>query len=125
VIAITGLSRNLVDGAGALLTGTDHLRQSIIDILTTPIATRVMRPEYGSRLFELIDRPVDAEFLVDLYAETVIALHRWEPRIRVVRVRADEVTPGQVILDLTVVLTLDGTPQQVNGVVVRLRELAA
>jgi len=124
VSAITGLSRSLVNGAGALLTGTEHLRQSIIDILTTPVGTRVMRPEYGGRLFELIDRPVNAEFLVDLYAETVIALHRWKPRIRVVRVRADEVTPGEVTLDLTAVLALDGTQQQINGVVVRLRELA-
>ncbi len=41
------------------------------------------------------------------------------------RERASAVTPGQVIFDLTVVLTLDGTQHQVNGVVVRLRELAA
>ena len=66
----------MTDNTATLLGGLDHLRQSIIDILTTPIGTRVMRPDYGSRLFELIDRPVNAEFLVDLYAETVIALNR-------------------------------------------------
>jgi hypothetical protein len=37
------------------LEGIDHLKQSIIDILTTPIGSRVMRRDYGSRLFELVD----------------------------------------------------------------------
>lgn len=68
---------------------------------------------------------MNPEFLVDLYAEMVIALNRWDPRIRVVGVCGSEVVPGQVILDLTVVLALDGTQQQVNGVVVRSRDLAA
>ena len=44
---------------GKRLSGMDHLRQSIIDILTTPIGSRVMRPGYGSRLFELVDAPVN------------------------------------------------------------------
>lgn len=41
------------------------------------------------------------------------------------RERASAVTPGQVTLDATVALALDGTQQQVNGVVVQLQELAA
>jgi phage baseplate assembly protein W len=35
---------------GQALSGLDHLRQSIRDILTTRIGTRVMRRDYGSRL---------------------------------------------------------------------------
>ena len=34
---------------GAALSGMDHLRQSIRDILTTRVGTRVMRRAYGSR----------------------------------------------------------------------------
>ncbi|NBO96416.1 MAG: phage baseplate protein, partial [Betaproteobacteria bacterium] len=33
---------------GQPLAGIDHLRQSIRDILTTRIGTRVMRRDYGS-----------------------------------------------------------------------------
>ena len=35
--------------------------ESISRILTTPLGTRVMRPEYGSDLHLLIDRTVDDE----------------------------------------------------------------
>ena len=40
---------------GKPLEGLDHLRQSIADILSTPIGTRVGRREYGSLLAELVD----------------------------------------------------------------------
>ena len=40
---------------GESLSGLDHLRQSIADILSTPLNTRVMRRDYGSRIPELID----------------------------------------------------------------------
>ena len=42
------------------------IEESIKDILLTPLGSRVMLPEYGSRLFELIDRRVDDEFRADL-----------------------------------------------------------
>ena len=32
---------------GRSLTELDHLRQSIVDILNTPIGSRVMRRDYG------------------------------------------------------------------------------
>ena len=73
---------------GRALDGVAHLRQSITDILTTPIGSRVMRREYGSRLPALIDAPVTPGRLIDLYAATAEALSRWEPRIKLNRVRA-------------------------------------
>ena len=47
---MTGMDRE----TGKSLSGIEHLRQSIRDILTTPIGSRVMRRDYGSRLFELL-----------------------------------------------------------------------
>ena len=67
---------------GTLLTGVPHLQQSIRDILTTPIGSRVMRRNYGSRLYELIDGPIHPGLFVLLYAATAEALAEWEPRIR-------------------------------------------
>ncbi|NCA72842.1 MAG: hypothetical protein EOM91_22870 [Sphingobacteriia bacterium] len=95
--------------AGAPLRDREHVRQSVLDILTTRVGERVMRPEYGSRIHELIDAPINAAFLVDLYYEAITAVHRWEPRVQVVRVRASEVTEGRVTLDLTV--SVDGDPE--------------
>ncbi|WP_141054483.1 GPW/gp25 family protein [Tepidiphilus succinatimandens] len=92
-----GLGRN---GASAI-DGIDHLRQSIIDILTTYPGERIMRPEYGSRIRDLIDRPVNAQWLADLYFNVAQAITRWEPRVRVLRVAAAMPSSGHVTLDLT------------------------
>lgn len=71
---------------GAALAGTDHLAQSVADILTTPIGTRVKRREYGSMLFDLIDQPMNPATRLLLCGATAMALARWEPRIALRRV---------------------------------------
>ncbi len=58
----------------------EHIKQSIADILTTPINTRLMRREYGSVLPELIDHPLNPKTVLRLYAAIAIAIIRWEPR---------------------------------------------
>jgi phage baseplate assembly protein W len=76
---------------GADLDGIEHLRQSVLDILMTPIGSLPMMREYGSLLPELIDHPFNAPNRVRLYGATAQALHRWEPRLRLRRV---SITPG-------------------------------
>jgi phage baseplate assembly protein W len=73
-------------GTGAAIDGNAHLAQSIVDILSTPIGSRVMRRDYGSLLFELIDMPFNAATRALLHAATAIALGRWEPRLLLRRV---------------------------------------
>ncbi|SDS49780.1 hypothetical protein SAMN05216198_2085 [Halopseudomonas litoralis] len=85
---------------GKRLTGIDHLRQSVTDILTTPIGSRVMRRDYGSLLPELIDQPQNASTTVQLYAATCAALLRWEPRIRLSRVSIQSTAAGRSLIDL-------------------------
>ena len=104
---------------GKELTGLAHLRQSVRDILTTPIGTRVMRREYGSRLLALVDSPLTPATLTDVYAAANEALGRWEPRLRVERIR---VTPaqgsaasGQVLIDLAGVYLPTGEPVRLEG----------
>ena len=87
---------------GKELSGVDHLRQSIHDILTTPITTRVMRRDYGSRLFELVDAPANANTLSDIYAATVEAISIHEPRFKVKRVSVKEISSdGSIDLQLS------------------------
>ena len=94
---MTGMQRT----TGKPLGGIDHLRQSIADILTTPIGSRVMRRDYGSELPALIDQPDNGATRVRLYAATATALLRWEPRLRLSSVRiAAGTRPGQTVLDL-------------------------
>ncbi|MDF5870834.1 GPW/gp25 family protein [Pseudomonas aeruginosa] len=86
---------------GRTMTARDHLVQSIADVLTTPLGSRVMRREYGSQLVDLIDWPLNNATKLQAYAATAMALMRWEPRIRLSRVQLSLGTnPGEAILDL-------------------------
>ncbi|MFM9745331.1 GPW/gp25 family protein, partial [Streptomyces brasiliscabiei] len=77
-----------------------HLRQSVLNILTTPLGSRVYRREYGSRLFDLIDQPTNEAWAVEVYAATAEALARWEPRIRLKRVQVYRQDNGSMLIDL-------------------------
>ena len=63
------------------------IEESIKDILLTPLGSRVMLPEYGSHLFELIDRRVDDEFRADLACYVIEAVERWEKRVKIDEVK--------------------------------------
>ena len=67
---------------GEPLADEAHIAQSIHDILTTPIGTRVMRRDYGSRLFELVDAPETRGTKMLLIAATAVAIRKHEPRVR-------------------------------------------
>ncbi len=86
---------------GGAIGDLDHITQSIADILTTRIGTRVMRREYGSLLPDLVDHPFNDATRLRVYAATVMALMRWEPRISLNRVQfLGANLQGQSVLDL-------------------------
>jgi uncharacterized protein len=87
---------------GRAISGVDHLYQSIADILTTPIGSRVMRRDYGSQVPEMIDHPLHGANVVRLYAATAYALMLWESRIRLTSVQLE------ISMDGAAVLSLDG-----------------
>lgn len=92
-----GMSRTL----GRALADLSHISQSIADILTTPIGSRVMRREYGSQLHELIDQPLNDTTKLRAYVAVATALMRWEPRIRLSRVQLYRGSvPGAAVLEL-------------------------
>jgi phage baseplate assembly protein W len=72
---------------GKPLSGNAHLAQSVTDILTTPIGSRVMRRTYGSLIPSLIDAPINAATPMLIRAATVLAIRQWEPRLSIARVR--------------------------------------
>ena len=78
-----GMSRH----GGQTLSGIGHLRQSIEDILTTPLGSRRMRPDYGSKLRRFVDLPVNEGWKSAVQAEVARAITRWEPRLKLQRVR--------------------------------------
>lgn len=63
------------------------IEESIKDILQTPLGSRVMLPEYGSRLYELIDKKIDDEFRANLSWYVIEAVEKWEKRIKIDEVK--------------------------------------
>lgn len=86
---------------GAAIDTVEHIAQSMTDVLSTRLGTRVMRREYGSLLPELVDHPFNDTTRLRVYAATVMALMRWEPRISLSRVQFLGATlQGQSFLDI-------------------------
>jgi len=70
-------------GSIALTDGVDDLDMSIRLVLVTAPGERVMRPQFGCRIWEYLFEPVTPN-LLGLIAEAVRdALAQWEPRVEV------------------------------------------
>ena len=109
---------------GRTITAAGHLGQSVADILTTPIGTRVMRREYGSQLVDLIDQPGNPATRLLCYAAIAMAVMRWEPRIRISRVQlTDASMAGQFALTIEATV-IDSNEQQSISVPLRMGALA-
>ena len=65
---------------GQYLSDLEHLKQSLVNILTTPIGTRVMCRDYGSPLFELVDQPINRLFQRELMFEKEHRFRKWRIR---------------------------------------------
>lgn len=86
---------------GRAITDIDHIRQSIRDILITPVGTRVMRREYGSLLSALIDQPQNEALRLQIMAACYVAILRWEPRVKLTGITYESDYNGAMVVELT------------------------
>ena len=66
----------------------EDIREAIGIVLGTRLGERVMRPEFGSALADLVFDPNDANLAGRIEFFVRKALERWEPRIALKEVRA-------------------------------------
>ncbi|CCO22222.1 GPW/gp25 family protein [Maridesulfovibrio hydrothermalis] len=97
--------------------GYAHLKQSISDILTTPIGSRVMRRQYGSDIPDLIDAPMNGETVIDVFAAVAVALDRWEPRFRLDQIYVLSATAGHMEIGLEGEYLPEGKPIKLERIV--------
>jgi phage baseplate assembly protein W len=94
-----------VDSRGriALARQERDIEEAIRIILLTPKGQRVMRPDFGCQIHDLIFAPNDATTagLAAYYVEEALAM--WEPRIRVgeVSARPDPENLGRLLIDIS------------------------
>ena len=99
---MAGMARS----SGKVLEGLEHIKQSVADILSTPIGTRVGRREYGSLLPELIDQPMTPANILRVYAASAVAISRNEDRLALRRV---SLTAGDRPGNATITIDADRT----------------
>lgn len=103
---------------GKPLSGVDHLKQSVSDILSTRIGTRVMRRQYGSDLPSLVDSPMNEALKLELFSAAAEALTKWEPRFKLDGMTVAEITDqGRLVVDLHGVNLVDGKLIAIEGIV--------
>jgi phage baseplate assembly protein W len=73
--------------------GEAEIMQAIRIILNTAPGERVMHPDFGCRIHEVLFWPANSTTAAIVERHVAQALGQWEPRIRVERVTA---TPGEV-----------------------------
>lgn len=95
-----GMSRT----TGKYLEGYAHLVQSVGDILSTPLLTRVWRRDYGGHGTYLLDKPASEETLISFTIAIGDAINKWEPRYRLNRIWFEEANQ-----DGHFILNIDGT----------------
>lgn len=92
-----GMNRN----TGIGISDTEHISQSMRDILLTPVGSRVMRREYGSLLSALIDMPQNPALRLQIMVACYSAIQKWEPRIRLTAISFETGDTGEMYVDIT------------------------
>jgi phage baseplate assembly protein W len=84
----TGWAFPVTIGAGAIaaVSGDDDVRQSIQLILATAKGERVMRPDFGCGIHDLVFAAVSTQLITRLRREVEDALRTYEARVEVLRV---------------------------------------
>ena len=77
------------DGRLRLVDGDEAIRNSIFLIMSTSPGERVMRPDFGCGVHELVFQPNTAALRGSVQVRVREALTRWEPRIDVLDVQAE------------------------------------
>lgn len=99
---------------GVSISELESIQQSIQDIVTTPLGSRIMRRDYGSIIPDLIDQPMSDVLKVKIFSAIYTPVTRWEERISIEGIKVSDVYSGGMQLDLEAVHTLTGQSLNLN-----------
>ena len=91
-----------VDDRGSIAMTEGEVADSIRMVLMTSRGERVMRPEFGCRIWDLLFEPINANTMGLMVEAVREAVGQWEPRVTLddVRVSPDESVVGAVRIEL-------------------------
>lgn len=93
-------------GIGNIVQGLDDVEQCIRIVVTTPLGSDPLRPDFGCDIFGFLDRPLTT-FRAHAVRAITDALRRWEPRCIVTSVLVDPSAQAAGRVKITIVWRLD------------------
>ena len=89
-------------GSIAMTAGADDLSSAIRMVLATAPGERLMRPQFGCAIWDLLFEPINANTIGLMAVAVRDALGQWEPRIDVIDVAIvpDATTNGRVHIEI-------------------------
>ena len=107
-----------VDNSGDLNLTHDEecIRQSIWLILGTSKGERVMRPDFGCGIHDLLFAPNNVQTASRIESEIIHALLKWEPRVEVLNVSASADTNEHNLLNIEIDYRIRDTNSRFNMV---------
>ena len=91
-MTITSPSVGLNAATGAVLTGWEHVLQSLSDIFTTGFGERIIREWYGSFVPNLLGQLITPDEVTHFFVAITSAIEQWEPRFRVSEIKVLKAT---------------------------------
>ncbi len=95
-------ARTLVDGNIAMSQFEDDIKEAILIILGTSKGERVMRPDFGCGIHDLVFAPINTATITLVENSVREALTIYEPRIELIKVEAlsDRAEEGKLLVNI-------------------------
>jgi len=91
-----------IDASVNMVSAEQDIRESLWILFSTSMGERIMVPEYGSDMWQMVFRSITNTLMTEIEASIRSAVLEWEPRIDVdeVSVQPDSTLEGKVTITL-------------------------
>jgi len=113
------LTPNPVTGDTPPATNENAVKKALINLIKTPLGTKPFSPEYGTRLYDFLFKPADAETESDINEELNQCITKFEPRVKVVSITTNMNDNGIEIELNYYVTTVTNTLQTLTTTITR------
>ena len=98
----------------AMVSGPENISQSLKVLLTTNFAERLMRPEYGCGISQLLFEPIDQRTVTKIRNSIADAILLYEPRINLLNVNIFQDQHNTGLLSINIEYIIKTTNSRFN-----------
>ena len=113
------LTANPVTGDTPPATNENAVKKALINLIKTPLGTKPFSPEYGTRLYDFLFGPADAQTESEINDELNQCITKFEPRVTVVSITTDMSNDGIEIQLNYYVTNVSTAPQTLTTTITR------